>query len=56
MFLFPDSGPKKGLSAVSLKTVTPHLRSIVPNVQRHMVYFASYNIITPCGYQVASAV
>ncbi len=24
---------------VSLKTVTPHLRSIVPNVQRHMAYF-----------------
>jgi hypothetical protein len=25
---------------VSLKTVTPHLRSIVPNVQRHVAYFA----------------
>jgi hypothetical protein len=24
------------------KTVTPHLRSIVPNVQRHMAYFAPW--------------
>ena len=25
------------------KTVTPHLRSIGPNVQRHMAYFAAAN-------------
>jgi hypothetical protein len=40
--LFPESGPKKKLSGNGFtKTVTPHLRSIVPNVQRHMAYFAS---------------
>ena len=37
MLLFTESGPKKGLSGNGFtKTVTPHLRSIVPNVQRHM--------------------
>ena len=42
MLLFPESGPKKGLSGNGFtKTVTSHLRSIVPNVQRHMAYFAS---------------
>ena len=42
MWLFPESGPKKGLSGNGFtKTVTSHLRSIVPNVQRHMAYFAS---------------
>jgi hypothetical protein len=41
MWLFPESGPKMGFRVtVSLKTVTPNLRSIVPNVQRHMAYFA----------------
>ena len=41
MWLFPESGPKKGLSGDGFaKTVTSHLRSIVPNVQRHMAYFA----------------
>jgi hypothetical protein len=31
----------KGLSGNGFtKTVTPHLRSIVPNVQRRMAYFA----------------
>ncbi len=30
---------------VSLKTVTPHLRSIVPNVQRHMAYFAPPSLL-----------
>ena len=35
-----NPGPK-GLSGNGFtKTVTPHLRSIVPNVQRHMAYFA----------------
>jgi hypothetical protein len=28
-------------ATASLKTATPHLRSIVPNVQRHMAYFAA---------------
>jgi hypothetical protein len=38
----PESGSKKGLSGNGFtKTVTLHLRSIVPNVQRHMAYFAS---------------
>ena len=42
MFLFPDSGTKKNFrGTVSLKTVTPHLCSIAPNVQRHMAYFAT---------------
>jgi hypothetical protein len=37
MLLFPESGHSgNGFT----KTVTPHLRSIVPNVQRHMAYFA----------------
>ena len=41
MFLFPDSGTKKNFrGTVSLKTVAPNLCSIVPNVQRHMAYFA----------------
>ena len=41
MLLFPESGPKKELSGNGFtKTVTPHLRSIVPNVQRRMAYFA----------------
>jgi hypothetical protein len=32
----------KGLSGNGFtKTVTPHLRSIVPSVQRHMAYFAA---------------
>jgi hypothetical protein len=40
MLLFPESGPK-GLSGNGFtKTVTRHLSSIVPNVQRHMAYFA----------------
>ena len=37
-----EFGPEKDFRVtVSLKTVTPHLRSIVPNVQRHMAYFAA---------------
>ena len=41
MMLFPESGPKKNFRVNGFtKTVTPHLRSIVPNVQRHMAYFA----------------
>ena len=40
MLLFPESGPKKNFRIKGFtKTVTPHLRSIVPNVQ-HMAYFA----------------
>ena len=41
MMLFEDSGPTTtlGLNGVT-KTVTPHLCSIGPNVQRHMAYFA----------------
>jgi hypothetical protein len=40
MLLFPGSGPKKNFRVNGFtKTVTPHLRSIVPNVQ-HMAYFA----------------
>ena len=40
MFLFPDSGTKKNFrGTVSLKTVTPHLRSIVPNVKQHILCF-----------------
>jgi hypothetical protein len=35
MLLFPEFGPKKDFrGTVSMKTVSPHLRSIVPNVQR----------------------
>jgi hypothetical protein len=37
-----ESGPKKDFRVTaSLKTVTPHLRSIVPNVQRQMAYLAA---------------
>ena len=37
MLLFPESGPKKNFRVNGFtKTVTLHLRSIVPNVQRHM--------------------
>ena len=37
----PRNPGLKGLSGNGFtKTVTPHLRSIVPNVQRHMAYFA----------------
>ena len=35
MLLFPESGPKKDFRVNGFtRTVTPHLRSIVPNVQR----------------------
>ena len=35
-WLFPESGPKKIFRVKgSTQTLTPHLRSIVPNVQRH---------------------
>ena len=41
MLLFPESGPKKNLRGNGFtKTVTLHLRSIGPNVKRHMAYFA----------------
>ena len=37
----PRNPGLKGLSGNGFtRTVTPHLRSIVPNVQRHMAYFA----------------
>ena len=56
MWLFPESGPKMGFRVtVSLKTVTPNLRSIVPNVQRRMTYFASggystrRHMLVPCA-------
>jgi hypothetical protein len=42
MLLCPESGPEKNIRVNGFtKTVTPHLRSIVPNVQRHMPYFAT---------------
>jgi hypothetical protein len=46
MLLFPESGPQKNFRVTGwvngfTRTVTPHLRSIVPNVQRHMAYFAT---------------
>jgi hypothetical protein len=45
MLLFPESGPKKNFRINGFtKTVAPHLRSIVPNVQRHMTYFASLSL------------
>jgi hypothetical protein len=41
MLLFPESGPKKTIRVNGFnKTVTLHLRSIGPNVQWHMAYFA----------------
>jgi hypothetical protein len=41
MLLLPESGPRKNFRANGFtKTVTLHLRSIGPNVQRHMAYFA----------------
>ena len=41
MLLFPESGPKKIFWVNGItKTVDPHLRSMVPNVQRHMAYLA----------------
>jgi hypothetical protein len=37
----PRNPGLKGLSGKGFtRTVTPHLRLIVPNVQRHMAYFA----------------
>ena len=42
--LFPESGPKKNFRVNGfIKTVTLRLRSIGPNVQRHMAYFAAAN-------------
>jgi hypothetical protein len=42
MLLFPESGPQKNFRVNGFaKTVTLHLRSIGPNVQRHMAYFAA---------------
>ena len=39
----PRNPGLKGLSGNGFtRTVTPHLRSIVPNVQRHMAYFAPF--------------
>jgi hypothetical protein len=44
MLLFPESGPTKDFWVYGFtKTVTLHLRSIGPNVQRHMAYFAPTN-------------
>ena len=44
MLLFPESGPKKNFRVNGFtKTVALHLRSIGPNVQRHMAYFAVPN-------------
>ena len=41
MLLFPESGPRKNFRVNGFtKTVTLHLRSIGPNVKRHMAYFA----------------
>jgi hypothetical protein len=41
MLLFLESGPKKNFRVNSFtKTVTSHLRSIGPNVRKHMAYFA----------------
>ena len=41
MLLLPESGPTKNFRINGFsKTVTLHLRSIGPNVQRHMAYFA----------------
>jgi hypothetical protein len=40
--LFPESGPKTKVRVNGFtKTVTLRLRSIGPNVQRHMAYFAA---------------
>jgi hypothetical protein len=50
MLLFPESGPKKNFRFNGFtKTVTPHLRSIVPYVQRHtgMAYFARTSLSSP---------
>jgi hypothetical protein len=48
MLLFPESGPKKNLRGNGFtKTVTLHLRSIGPNVQRHMAYFALWAAPAP---------
>jgi hypothetical protein len=42
MLLFPESGPTKNFRVNGCtKTVTLHLGSIGPNVQRHMAYFAA---------------
>ena len=41
MLLYPESGSKKNFRVNGFtKTVTLHLRSIVPKIQRHMAYFA----------------
>ena len=41
MLLYPESGSKKNFRVNGFtKTVTLHLRSIGPNVQRHMAYFS----------------
>jgi hypothetical protein len=53
MLLFPESGPNKNLRVYGFtKTMTPHLRSIVPNVQRHMAYFAPATIADLVGDNV----
>ena len=42
MLLFPESGPEQDFPVNGFtKTVTPHLRSIVRHVKRHMAYFAN---------------
>jgi hypothetical protein len=47
MLLFPESEPKKNFRVNGLtKTVTPHLRSIVPNIQRYMAYFAPPSLLS----------
>jgi hypothetical protein len=47
MLLFPESGPKKNFWVNGFtKTVTLHLRSIGPNVQRNMTYFAGPGTVT----------
>jgi hypothetical protein len=55
MLLFPESGPKKNFRVNSFtKTVTLHLRSIGPNVQYHMAYFALITAGPGTQYKVAS--
>ena len=48
MLLFLESGPKKNIRVNGFtKTVTLHLRSIGPNVQRHMAYFVLVSSFFP---------
>jgi len=61
MFLFPEGRCLNEFSRPRIRPTTPefgskrtpHLRSTVPNVQRHMAYFAEWRQGSSAGFVIA---